>query len=125
MEEAKNLLALTGIRNALLTSTGPIWLKSHCPATVQALNCNIPNWSPSCIIIELAREMLRLFQDFKVTKGHGSANGVAHTLGIFSGRVFFFLFSVGTTLKIARKYIYNATMQFSSTYYTTSHLIIE
>ena len=44
--------------------------------------------SPSCIIIEQAKEMLSRFQDFKVTKCHRSANGVAHVLGQFSRRVF-------------------------------------
>jgi len=32
--------------------------------------------------------MLSRFQDFKVTKCHRSANGVAHALGQFSRRVF-------------------------------------
>ena len=88
VEEAENLAALTGIRNALSTSTGSIWLESDCLAIVQALNCNIPNRSPSCIIIEQAKEMLSCFQDFKVTKCNGSANGVAHAFGHFSRRVF-------------------------------------
>jgi hypothetical protein len=65
--EAENLAALTRIQNALSTSTGPILLKSNCLATVQALNCNIPNRSPCCIIIEQEKEMLSHFQDFKVT----------------------------------------------------------
>ena len=88
VEEAENLAALTGIQNALSTSTGPILLESDCLATVQALNCNHLNRSPSCIIIEQAKEMLSCFQDFKVTKCHMSANGVAHVLGQFSRRVF-------------------------------------
>jgi hypothetical protein len=88
VEEAENLAALTGIQMALSTSTGPIWLESDCLATVQALNSNIPNRSQSCIIIEQAKETLRLFQDFKVTKCHRSANGVAHALRQFSRRVF-------------------------------------
>ena len=88
VEEAENLVALTGIQNALSTSTGSIWLECDCLATVQALNCNIPNRSPSCIIIEQAKEMLNCFQDFKVTKCHRSANGVAHVLGQFRRRVF-------------------------------------
>jgi hypothetical protein len=70
------------------TSTEPIWLESDYLATVQALNSNIPNRSQSCIIIEQAKETLRLFQDFKVTKCHRSANGVAYALRQFSRRVF-------------------------------------
>ena len=66
---------------------GPVWLESDSLA-IQALNCNTPNRSPSCIIIEHAKEMLRLFQDFNVMKCHRVTNGVAHALGQFSMRVF-------------------------------------
>jgi hypothetical protein len=43
IEEAENLVALTGIHNALSTSMGPIWLEFDYQATVQALNFNTPN----------------------------------------------------------------------------------
>jgi hypothetical protein len=88
VEEAENLAALIGIRKALSTFTGPIWVESDCIATVQALNCNTTNRSPSCIIVEETKEILRSFQNFKVTKCHRSANGVAHALGQISRRVF-------------------------------------
>jgi hypothetical protein len=61
VEEAENLAAPIEIRKALLTFIGPIWVESDSIATVQALNCNTTNRSPSCIIVEEAKEMLRLF----------------------------------------------------------------
>ena len=88
VEEAENLTALTGIQKALSSSTGSIWLESDCLAALQALSSNIPNRSHSCIIIERAKETLRHFKDFKVTKCHRSTNGVAHALEQFSRRVF-------------------------------------
>ena len=61
-EEAECIAALSGIRKALQSSSGPILLESDCLNVVQAITDISLNRSANCYIIEETKRTLSLFQ---------------------------------------------------------------
>jgi len=85
-EEAECLATWVGLKHTLASWKGLLWLESDCFATVCFLKDPCRNLSVICHIIEEAKEVLKRFQEFRVSKCHGSTNEAAHMLCQFGRR---------------------------------------
>jgi hypothetical protein len=85
-EEAECLATWVGLKHTLASWNGRLWLESDCFATVCYLKDECRNRYESCHIIEEAKRVLQLFQNFRVSRCDRSANEVAHELYQFGRR---------------------------------------
>ena len=69
-EEAECLATWVGLKHTLASWKGLLWLESDCFATVCFLKDPCRNLSVICHIIEEAKEVLKRFQEFRVSKCH-------------------------------------------------------